>query len=114
MLGGLTGRIAANAIVTFAPIDLALCQAALTTGDADLAAAHADTAVRASRTRGTPIFLGRELIRLAEARRRLGATHDEISPLVREARDIADRTGATLIHAEAAHYDIRAQTPPPG
>jgi hypothetical protein len=110
LLGGLSGRIAANSIVTFAPIDLALCQAALTIGDADLAAAHADAAVRASRARRTPLFLGRELIRLAEARRRLGANNGEISPLVREALDIADRTGAALIHAEAAHYDLHATT----
>jgi len=93
--------------VTFAPIDLALAQAALTTGDAESGAGYADTAVRASRTRGTPLFLGRELIRLAEARRRLGANDDDIDPLVREAFDIADRTEAALIHAEAAHYDLR-------
>ena len=108
LLGGLDGCIAANSIVTFAPIDLALCQAALTTGAADRAAAHADAAVRASRRRGTPLFLGRELIRLAEARRRLGATDDEVGPLVREALDIADRTGAALIRAEAAHYELRS------
>lgn len=114
LLGGMSGRLAANSIVTFAPIDLALSQAALTTGDADAAAAHADNAVRASRRRGTPLFLGRELIRLAEARRRLGASDHEINPLVREALDIADRTGATLIHADAAHYDFSAPTPPPG
>jgi hypothetical protein len=64
--------------------------------------------VRAGRKRGTPLFLGRELICLAEARRRLGASDDEISPLVREALEIADRTGATLIHADAVHYDLPA------
>jgi DNA-binding CsgD family transcriptional regulator len=114
LLGGLSGRIAANRDVTFAPIDLALCQAALTTGDAHSAAVHADAAVRASRTRGTPLFLGRELIRLAEARRRLGASDHEIRPLVREALDIADKTEATLIRAEAAHYDLHASTQRPG
>jgi hypothetical protein len=114
LLGGQPGRIAANTVVTFAPIDLALSQAALTKGDAHSAAAHADAAVRASRRRGTPLFLARELIRLAEARRRLGASDHEIGPLVREALDIADRTDATLIHAEAAHYDLDATTPRPG
>jgi DNA-binding CsgD family transcriptional regulator len=108
LLGGLSGCLAANSIVTFAPVDLALAQAALTTGDADAAAAYAGSAVRASRTRGTPFFLGRELIRLAEARRRLGASDDEIGPLVREALGIADRTGTRLIHAEADHFGLRA------
>jgi hypothetical protein len=69
---------------------------------------------RASRISGTPLFLGRELIRLAAARRRLGASDHEIAPLVREALEIAEKAGATVIHTDAAHYDLRGDTPKPG
>ena len=45
-----------------------------------------------------------------EPRRFLSASDHEISSLVREALDIADTTEATLIDAEAAHYDLHAPT----
>lgn len=101
-----SGSLAANSILVFAPIDLALSQAALTAGDAEQAETFAANAVAASRQRNTPIFLGRELVRLAEARRRRGRDHDEIRPLVDEALELANRTGAVLIRREADHYGL--------
>ena len=38
----------------------------------------------------------------------LDAADHEIAPLVAEAIDIADRTGAALIRREAAHYGLTA------
>ena len=101
----------AGSIVNFAggvsrPIDQALAQLALVLDDLDGAAAAATRAVAASRTRKTPIFLGRELVLLATARRRAGAPEREILPLVKEAQQIADATGAHLIDQEIARYGL--------
>jgi len=104
-----SGRLAANMVLVFAPIDLALSQAALATGDLEAAESCATRAVEASRRRHTPIFLGRELLRVAAARRRLGADGDSIAPLVAEALGIGDRTGAALIRREAEHYGLTAR-----
>jgi hypothetical protein len=101
-----TGRLAANLVIVFEPIDLALAQAALAAGDSQAAESFASTAVAASRDRHTPIYLGRELVRLAAARKLLRVGDDTIPPLVAEALDIADRTGAALIRREAAHYGL--------
>ena len=101
----------AGSIVNFAagvsrPTDQALAQLALVLGDLDGAAAAATRAVAASRTRKTPLFLGRELVLLATARRRAGAPEREILPLVEEAQQIADATGAHLIDQEIARYGL--------
>jgi hypothetical protein len=107
------GRIAALSATVVSTVDLVLAQMALVTGDHERARQHAEQAVAASRQRKTPLFLGRELLRLAAARRHLGepptATHD----LVHEALAIADRTGATLIHDEARRLGLLDPTVPP-
>lgn len=103
------GRLAANMVLVFEPIDLALAQAALAAGDFQAAESCAARAVGASRDRRTPIFLGRELVRVAAARRQLQVDDDTIEPLIAEALDIADRTGATLIRREAEHYRLTAR-----
>lgn len=79
------------------PFDQALAQAGLGAGEPGLAASYAERAVAASRTRETPLFLARELVLLAEARRRLGASLDDVAPLVAEARSIARRFGAKIV-----------------
>ena len=106
LLAPLSGRLADLPQVVVAPVDLALAQLALAAGNAERAEAAASRAVAASRARNTPIFLGRELVRLAAARRKLGAQPAEVDPLVSEARDLADRTGANLIVQEAERYGL--------
>lgn len=68
-------------------------------------------AIAASRARNTPIFLGRELVLLATARRRAGAPEREIQPLVEEAQQIAGATGAHLIDQEIARYGLSPARP---
>ena len=67
-----TGRVAALSTTVVSTVDLVLAQMALVTGDHQRARRHAEQAVSASRERKTPLFLGRELLRLAAARRHLG------------------------------------------
>ncbi len=105
-----SGRLAANLVLVFEPIDLALAQAALAAGDLAAAETYAAQAVDASRRRNTPIFLGRELVRLAVARRDRGADDLQVIRLVTEALDIADRTGAALIRREAIHHGLAQPT----
>jgi hypothetical protein len=102
-----TGRIAALSVTVVSTVDFVLAQMALVTGDHQRAGQHAEEAVGASRKRRTPIFLGRELLRLAAARQHLGEPADGTDDLVHEALEIADRTGAALIRHEA-----RAPRPP--
>lgn len=102
------GRIADLPQTAVGSVDLALAQVALATGDVEAAEAFASRAVEASRARGTDVFLGRELIRLAVARRRRGATVEDVRPLVDEALALADRTGAALIRQEAERLDLLA------
>jgi hypothetical protein len=97
-------------VLVFEPIDLALAQAALATGQLDAAATFATQAAEASRRRRTPIFLGRELIRVAAARQACGADDGAVNALVAEALYIADRTGAALICREAEHYGLTGTT----
>jgi hypothetical protein len=78
----------------------------LTFDDVHGAAAAAARAVEASRRRGTPIFLARELILLAAARVRAGDARREIAPLVKEALDIATATGAHLVDQEVERYGL--------
>jgi tetratricopeptide (TPR) repeat protein len=102
----LTGRIAALPSTVVSTVDLVLAQMALVTGDHRRARELAERAVAASRERRTPLFLGRELLRLAAARRLLGESRDATSDLVDEALAIADRTGAALIRHEARRLGL--------
>ena len=88
------------------PVDQVLAQLALTSNDPDEAIATATRAINASRRRGTPAFLGRELVLLAAAKHRQGLAPDEFEPLIDEARDLAQRTGAHLIHQEITRYGL--------
>jgi hypothetical protein len=105
-LQAFAGRIAAIAATVVSPVDLVLAQMARVTGDHQRARQHAEQAVAASRERKTPLFLGRELLRLAAARRHLGESPDATHDLVHEALAIADRTSATLIHHEAQRLGL--------
>jgi hypothetical protein len=105
-LNPFTGRIAALFSTVVTTVDLVLAQLALVTGDDERARRHAERAVAASHERNTPIFLGRELLRLAAARQHLGEPPDEIDDLVTQALAIADRTGAGLIELEARRLGL--------
>jgi hypothetical protein len=100
------GRIAGSNFSINRPVDQALCQLALTLDDLDGATAMAHRAIAASRRRGTPIFLGRELILFAATRGQAGVKRGELAPLVDEALQIADATGAHLINQEAERYGL--------
>ena len=54
------------------------------------------------------LFLGRELVLLADCRRRAGAPDDEVDALLAEALEIAERTGAKLIAQDAARRGLVA------
>jgi hypothetical protein len=104
------GRIADLPQAMVGPVDLALAQLALASGEARAAVHWAGRAAADARTHGALLHRGRALVRLAEARRRLaggGRTGDEeVAPLVAEALAIADRTGGLLIRHEAARYNL--------
>ncbi len=100
------GRIGLSGPHPGRPFDQVLAQAALAVDDPVAAATHADRAVQASRARETPVFLVRELVFLAEARRRCGATADEVRPFVREASTIAERFGARAAVADIERYRL--------
>jgi DNA-binding CsgD family transcriptional regulator len=95
--GPFTGRIAVSGPCPNRTFDQALAQAALAVGDASAAARYATAAVDASRRRDTPVFLARELVFLAEARRRLGDRAETVEPLVREAIAIAEPLGLDVV-----------------
>jgi tetratricopeptide (TPR) repeat protein len=100
------GRIAALSATVVTTIDLVLAQMALITGDHRRARQSAEQAISSSRERNTPLFLGRELLRLAAARQHLGEAANATHDLVDEALAIADRTGATLIRHEAQRLGL--------
>jgi hypothetical protein len=100
------GELATVSATVISPVDLALAEAALASGDHETAAEAATRAVAASRRRGTTLFLGRELVRLAAARRALGAPRAETAGLVEEALAIAERTGAALVSREAERFEL--------
>jgi DNA-binding CsgD family transcriptional regulator len=104
------GRLADHIVGVSWPVDHALAQLALTLHDPHGAAAAAARALEASRRRGTPSFLARELILLATARTRARAPQREIAPLIAEALRLAAATGAHLIRQEAERYGL-ASTP---
>jgi hypothetical protein len=103
--GPYSGRIAVSGPSPNRPFDQALAQAALATGDLRAATAHAARAVEASRHRQTPLFLARELVFLAEARRRGGDVG--VGPLVDEALAIAEPLGAKVVADDVARYGLR-------
>jgi hypothetical protein len=90
--------------VVIGPIDDALAQCAMVLGDHRAAEQYASFAVQASRARGTPIFLGRELLLLAAARVEHGVTSGQVEPLVTEALQIAAATGAHVTEHDARRY----------
>jgi hypothetical protein len=57
-----------------------------------------------ARERATPTFLGRELVVLAAARHLAGQSAYRLQPLLDEAHQIAQATGAYLIDQEIARY----------
>jgi hypothetical protein len=87
-----------------------LAQVALVTGDHRRATQLAEQAVAASRHGNTPLFLGRELLRLAAAGQHLGASPNATHDLVHEALAIVDRTGATLIRRDAHRLGLLVPT----
>jgi DNA-binding CsgD family transcriptional regulator len=112
LLQPLAGRLADSGIVVTDTVDRVLALLALTVGDVEGATAAARRAVTASRRRGMPIMLGRELLILAAARRRGGVGREVVEDLVTEAVTIADQTGAGVIHhdVERFHLDDAAAT----
>ena len=88
------------------PFDQALAQAALAAGDTALAETYAAKAVAASRERGTPLYLARELVFLAEARCRNGVAAAAITALVDEALALADRLGAPVVNVDVERYGL--------
>ena len=105
-LAPFAGRIVDYIYGVSRPADQALAQLLLTLGNPDGAAAAATRAIDASRKRRTPLFLGRELVLLAEARHRAGHTVEQLRPLLDEAHQIARATGAHLIDHEIARYGL--------
>jgi hypothetical protein len=101
-----TGRMTGTAGLCDRPFDQALAQAALALGEAELAERHAAAAVAASRQRGTPLFLARELVFLAEARRRNGASTAELRPLVAEAAALAESHQARVVEVDVERYGL--------
>jgi hypothetical protein len=101
-----TGGITRSGTFCERPFDQALAQAALAVGSSELAERYAAAAVAASRKRNTPLFLARELVFLAEARRRSGATEAELRPLVAEAAALADRCGARVVTVDVERYGL--------
>jgi tetratricopeptide (TPR) repeat protein len=106
VLQPLAGDLADDGPTLWCSIDHSRALLLLTTGDAEAAATAAEGAVEASRRRGTTIFLARELLVLARARRDLGAAPDDVRPLLAEASAIADDTGAGLVRLDAARFDL--------
>jgi DNA-binding SARP family transcriptional activator len=101
-----SGRIAVSGPCPNRPFDQALAQASLAVGDTAAAVHFASRAVAASRHRQTPLFLVRELVFLAEARRRDGGPMSAIRPLVGEALTIGERLGAHIVSAEVDRYEL--------
>ena len=108
-LAPLAGHLTENGSAVWCSIDFARALLALTLGEDVTAESLARDAVAASRSRGTPLLLARELLVLALAQRRNGADPSAIEPLIAEAFEIADRTGAELIRNDAARYGLVAE-----
>jgi DNA-binding CsgD family transcriptional regulator len=100
-----SGRLAGGLVVD-GPVDLAIAQAALAAGDLERSATYARRGIDTSRMWQTPIYLGRHLLVLAQARRRAGAGPGEVQPLVLEAVTIGRRTGADVILRDAERFGL--------
>ena len=100
------GCLADSRGTVWCTIDFARSRLACCLGEFEEAEALADGAVVASRTRNTPLFLGRELVALADARARLGVPAVELEPLIDEARAIADRAGASIIRSDLSRFAL--------
>lgn len=105
-LAPLAGQLAHEGGLAWSSIDFLRAICALTANRPDEALDLIIDAVAASRRRRTPIFLGRELVVLAETLRRLGRDPDEIQAPLAEALQIADTTGARIITQDAAFYGL--------
>ena len=101
-----SGWLVVPGTIAVRSIDQVLAQAALATRDALQADAHASRAVAASRRNGTPALLARDLVFLAEARRRRGAPSGDVQPLVREALDVAEPLGIRVVAADVERYRL--------
>ena len=101
-----SGRIALSGACVNRPFDQALAQAALTVDDAALAKHHAARAITASRERNTVVYLCRELVFLAEANRRTGASLTELRPLVDKATAIVERIGAGIVLVDLDRFGL--------
>ena len=53
------------------------------------------------------MFLARELVFLAESRRRAGASRSEVRPLVDEAIAVAEDLGAGVVLVDVDRYGLR-------
>jgi hypothetical protein len=101
-----SNRIAVSGPCPNRPFDQALAQAALAVGDVPAAVRFATLAVEASRQRRTPVFLARELVFLAEARRRLDDGDGSVPALVGEALALADPLGLGAVRADVERYGL--------
>ncbi len=101
-----SGRIAVGGPYPGRPFDQVLAQASLAVGDPAAAAAYAERAVTASRQRSTPVFLARELVFLAESRRRAGASRSDVRPLVDEAIAVAEDLGTGVVLVDIDRYGL--------
>jgi DNA-binding CsgD family transcriptional regulator len=100
------GRIVVAGSTVARPVDQALAQAALAVGDVARATEFAGRAVADSRGWNAPAFLARNLVFLAEARRRGGASPTEVQRLVREALAIAEPIGARVVSVDVERYGL--------
>jgi DNA-binding CsgD family transcriptional regulator len=101
LLEPLAGLLVETGALVWDTIDRVRALLSLASGHPASAAEIATSAVAASRRRGTPIFLARELIIAAAAMRRLGADASESAGAVEEAVTIARRTGARIVNHDA-------------
>ena len=101
LLEPLAGRLVDGGTVVLDTVDRIRALLRLASGDPAGAAELATDAVAASRRRRTPIFLARELIVLAAAKRQLGIDPSDTTRAVDEALAIARRTGARVIDQDA-------------
>jgi DNA-binding NarL/FixJ family response regulator len=97
----LAGRLVESGALVWDTIDRVRALLRLVSGEPARAAEIAASAVAASRRRRTPIFLARELIVLAAAKRRIGVNASETASAVDEALTVARRTGARIVNHDA-------------
>jgi class 3 adenylate cyclase/DNA-binding CsgD family transcriptional regulator len=100
-VGPYSGNVAVAGSGINRPLDQALAQAALATGEVTLAEQYALVAVSASRRRSTPVFLCRELVLLADA------PIADVRPLIQEATTIAERLGVQIVRVDLDRYRLR-------